>query len=523
MKLFLFRTDPPGAHVFNVGDDGVERQIGVSGKPLPVKAGDEINCFVLRLPGFLEERLVLTKGDIEFHQSYPPEHRPPFRFPSPLRKVVFRTVPEKSEVRLLRGTAKGDGDFLGLSGTPLLLNMAEFTADNEAFFVIRQKGYKDLRCSLKPHDLKPYSPQTRISYPSEGKEPLALEPATVSKKTALWLSRYRSAIIVLVLIMVPSAILMAIKISGMNAEKRKWSAWEALTAGVNREDPLFNKALGGYVLVEKIGQGGAAAVYKAVPEQTRSEKEEVAVKVMDLNEESEKNYLRRYKREVKILGALSHPNILRILSYGAQGDLFYLTTELIRGRTLESEIRDGGIELESFRNIIRQILDALIHAHKKEILHRDIKPGNIMIDGKGHVTVMDFGLAKGRHYSAITDMGLTLGTPDYMAPEQATTKIVDSRTDEYSLGILAYSLLAGTHPFHDDTAFGMIYRHVMEKPSPLRAIRASIPDALEAVVLRMLEKDPDMRYQTLEEVKEAMEEALAAPAGSPSPGEGKKQ
>ncbi len=515
VKSFLFRTDPPGARVYKIGDDGVEKQIGVSGKPLPVTTGDEINCFVLRLQGFLEERLVLTKGDIEYHQSFPPEHRPPFKFPSPLRKVVFRTLPEKSDVRLLRASTASDGDFLGLSGTPVELNLAKFAADREVFFVIRQKGYKDLRCSLKPHDFKPYSPQALISYPTEGKEPLALEPATVFKKMALWLSQYRKAITVLALIMVPSAILMAIKLSGMNAEKRKWSAWEALLAGVDREDPMFNKALGGYVIVEKIGQGGMAAVYRAVPEQTRSGEGEVAVKVMEIGEESERDYLRRYTREVKILSALNHPNILRILNYGTQGDLFYLITDLIRGRTLESEIREGGIDLEAFRNIIGQVLDALIHAHKKEILHRDIKPGNIMIDRKDHVTVMDFGLAKGRHYSAITDSGLTLGTPDYMAPEQVTTKKVDSRTDEYSLGVLAYALLTGTLPFYDEAPFRIIYRQVTEQPAPLRTIRASIPDALEAVVLRMLEKEPDKRYQTLEEVKEAMEEALAHTAGNP--------
>jgi hypothetical protein len=514
VKSFLFRTVPPGARVYKVGDDGVERQIGVSGKPMPVAVGDEINCFVLRLNGFLEERLVLTKGDIEYHQSYPPEHRPPFRLPSPLRKVVFRTVPERSEIRLLRETAASDGDFLGLSGTPLLLNLAEFAPDREAYFVIRQKGYKDLRCSMKPLDFKPYSPHTLISFPTEVKEPLALEPATFTKKMALWLSRYRKAIMVIALILVPSAILMAIKLSRLNAEKRKWSAWEALLAGVNREDPMFNKALGGYVLVEKIGQGGMAAVYRAVPEQTRSGKEEVAVKVMQIGEESEWDYLRRYTREVKILSALSHPNILRIINYGTQGDLFYLVTDLIRGRTLESEIKEGGIDLEAFRSIIRQVIDALIHAHQKEILHRDIKPGNIMIDGKGRVTVMDFGLAKGRHFSAITDSGLTLGTPDYMAPEQVTTKEVDSRTDEYSLGVLAYALLTGTLPYCDEAPFRIIYRKVTEQPPPLRAIRASIPDALEAVVLKMLEKEPDKRYQTLEEVSEAIEEALAHPAGS---------
>ncbi|MDQ7825178.1 MAG: serine/threonine-protein kinase [Candidatus Eremiobacteraeota bacterium] len=523
VKSFLFRTDPPGARVYLVGDDGMEREIGVSGKPLPVTAGDEIYVFVLKLQGFLEERLVLTKGDIEFHQSYPPEHRPPLRLPSPLRRVVFRTLPEKSEVRLLGTAAQGDGELLGLSGIPLELNLAEFAAGSEAFFAIRRKGYRDLRFSLKPHDFKPYSPQALISHPPEGKEPLALEPATVCVKMALWLSRYRLTIAVIALIMVPSALLMALKISRMNAEKRKWSAWEALTAGVNREDPMFNKALGGYVLVEKIGQGGMAAVYRAVPEETRSEKEEVAIKVMELDEESEKNYLRRYRREVKILSELSHPNILRILNYGTQGNLFYLITELIRGRTLESEIKEGGIELEAFSTIIRQVLDALIHAHRKEILHRDIKPGNIMIDGQSHVTVMDFGLAKGRHYSAITDTGLTLGTPDYMAPEQVTTKIVDSRTDEYSLGVLAYVLLTGALPFYDESPFKIMYRHVTEQPPPLRAVRPSLPGALEAVVLRMMEKEPDKRYQALEEVKAALEEALARTAGSPPPAEGEER
>ncbi len=179
--------------------------------------------------------------------------------------------------------------------------------------------------------------------------------------------------------------------------------------------------------------------------------------------------------------------------------------ELVRGKRLRDIIPENGLSLKEFMDAFRPIVKALEFAHGKGIVHRDLKPQNIMITEEGRIVVMDFGLARGEGSSTITASGAAIGTPAYMSPEQASGKKFDTRTDQYSLGVMAFQMLTGQLPFYDENTVNIMLKHITEPPPPLRNIRKDLPEALENVILKMLEKDPADRYESLKEVRTTLE------------------
>jgi serine/threonine protein kinase len=213
---------------------------------------------------------------------------------------------------------------------------------------------------------------------------------------------------------------------------------------------------------------------------------------------------RRFKQEARVAAKLDHPNILVIYGVRESKDLLFIVTKLVDGRPLSGVLRRGGqIPLPVAQFIIRQVADALNYAHGEGVVHRDVKPANVMVDRKGNLVVMDFGIAKAVDDANLTRTGLVIGTPAYMSPEQCLSQRVTYAADQYSLGTVAYELLTGVTPFRG-SSLEMQWAHVKETPEPVRVLRPDCPPALEALVMRMLAKSPGDRWGSLQDVVDAL-------------------
>jgi len=253
---------------------------------------------------------------------------------------------------------------------------------------------------------------------------------------------------------------------------------------------------GKYRIIEEIGRGGMGVVYKA--EDTKL-KRPVALKFLPPGLTDSAELKERFVVEAQAAAALSHPNICTIFEVEEAEGRSYLAMEYVEGETLRDKIKRGPLAAQEAVDIVSQVAAGLSEAHKKGIIHRDIKSANIMVMDKGQAKVMDFGLAKLRGGSSLTKSQTTLGTVAYMSPEQARGDKVDQRTDIWSLGVVLYEMLTGKLPFRGDHDQAVIYSILKEKPEPLNKIRPGAPAGLEQIVGQALARDPGNRYQTMEE------------------------
>jgi len=264
-------------------------------------------------------------------------------------------------------------------------------------------------------------------------------------------------------------------------------------------DTLFD---GRYLISRKLGAGGMANVYLAEDQELGRR---VAIKILDDRHASDDQFVERFRREAQNAGGLSHPNIVSIYDRGEAGGSYYIAMEYVEGRTLkELIVARGPSPIGIGIDYTRQILSALRFAHRKGIVHRDIKPHNMIVDGDGRVKVMDFGIARAGT-SQMTEAGSIIGTAQYLSPEQARGAPVDQTSDLYSTGIVLYELLTGTVPFSGDTPVEIAMKHLSQTPDPPSAHRPEIPRDLDYVVLRALGKDPSERYHSAEEMDSDLE------------------
>lgn len=282
-----------------------------------------------------------------------------------------------------------------------------------------------------------------------------------------------------------------------------------------RADDMIGQLLGHYRIIRPLGYGGTATVFLA---QDIHLQREVAVKVYQPGEDDTKDFLRRFAREARVLAQLDHPNILPVYEYGEQGSLAYLVMPHMAGGSLREHLRSQGtLPAQEAVRLMAQILNALQYAHDRGLIHRDIKPGNMLFKADGTMVLSDFGLVK--VLAPIGDMSQTgdgssiasmtiAGTPDYMAPEQIMGK-VSPVSDIYGVGAALYEMLTGTRLFTADNYIGMLMKHLHEQPRPLRELNPRIPPALEAVLMHSLAKDPDQRYQRPLDFLQALNQALA--------------
>jgi serine/threonine-protein kinase len=261
---------------------------------------------------------------------------------------------------------------------------------------------------------------------------------------------------------------------------------------------------GEYEILEELGRGGMAIVYRAMDRQLERE---VALKVLPFSLAFDAEFVERFQREARTAARLEHPNIIPIYRVGRSGRVIYFVMKLLRGTSLSELLgRRGPLAPAEIRQLLAQTAGALGYAHRHGIVHRDVKPDNIMFDEMGHAVVTDFGIAKAASGTRLTGTGMAIGTPHYMSPEQARAQPMDGRSDLYSLGVVGYQCLAGKVPFDGEDAFSIGYKHIMDE-LPVPPLETAESRRLFAVLRRMLTKGPEDRYQTADELIADLEQA----------------
>ena len=276
----------------------------------------------------------------------------------------------------------------------------------------------------------------------------------------------------------------------------------------------LQQALGGeYSVGGLLGQGGFAAVFR-VRDATLNR--DIAVKVLDVDVSPSPTLAERFLREAQALAQLEHPNIVPIYEVGRHSGVLYIVMRCIDGPSLRQLlVTQKRLSVGDAARIARHVADALAYANSRSVVHRDIKPDNVLLDRTGHVLVTDFGIAKAAQAAStvqLTTEGMIIGTPQYMSPEQAGGDQVDGRSDIYSLGIVLYQMLAGEPPFDGDSAASILAKQLTATPPPIRRLRGDVSEALAAVIDRMLAKEPAQRFQTAVDVSRALVDALPTAA-----------
>ncbi len=268
-----------------------------------------------------------------------------------------------------------------------------------------------------------------------------------------------------------------------------------------------------YQIISQIGSGGMGEVYLA--KDTKLNRL-VALKTLPRLMSEHPDHLRRFENEARLAAAMNHPNVAVVYSVEDAGRHKFITMEYVEGKTLDEFLHPDGIELKTFFEWFIPITDALAHAHEKGIIHRDIKPGNVMVTTGRIPKVLDFGLAQAETISAsveqptITRTDQVIGTPSYMSPEQAKGKEVDHRSDIFSLGVLMYEALTGQRPFRGVNQMATVHAVLYEKPEPLARLRPDVPTVIARMVTRCLEKSPQRRFKSVKEVHSILKESRAA-------------
>ena len=276
---------------------------------------------------------------------------------------------------------------------------------------------------------------------------------------------------------------------------------------------LEGKLLGNrYEIIEKVGNGGMATVYKA---EDKVLKRYVAVKILRDEFTTDEEFIKRFEVEAQSAARLTHPNIVSIYDVGVEDNLYYIVMELIQGKTLKEIIVEekGPLPWKWSVNVAIQIASALEMAHKNNIIHRDIKPHNIIITEDGIAKVTDFGIAKAVSNSTITAFGTTIGSVHYFSPEHARGGYTDAKSDLYSLGVVMYEMVTGRVPFDADTPVSVALKHMQEEPEEPIEINPNLPVAVNKIIMKALKKDVTLRYQTASDMLGDLRRALKNPNG----------
>lgn len=264
-------------------------------------------------------------------------------------------------------------------------------------------------------------------------------------------------------------------------------------------------------MLEKIGGGGMAVVYKA---KCSLLNRFVAIKMLRSEFTNDEEFVKRFKVEAQAVASLSHPNVVSIYDVGHQDDMHYIVMEYVDGMTLKDFInKHGSINWQDAVKITIQICSAIEHAHKNNIVHRDIKPHNILLTKEGIAKVTDFGIARAVTSSTITMVGSTIGSVHYFSPEQARGGFIDEKSDLYSLGIALYEMVTGRVPFDGDTPVSVALKHIQEMPVEPHKIAPSLPYGVNEIIMKAIQKDQNMRYQSATSMLNDLNRVLSQPQG----------
>lgn len=272
-------------------------------------------------------------------------------------------------------------------------------------------------------------------------------------------------------------------------------------------EDLTGREFGSYRIVEPLGEGGMASVYKAY--QANMDRY-VALKVLPRHFANDAQFVARFEQEAKVLAKLRHPHILPVHDYGQADGFTYLVMPYIEGGTLINALNKDPLPLPEIERIVSQVGDALDYAHTQGIIHRDVKPSNVLVDERGNCMLMDFGIAKMVESSNnLTQTGGILGTPAYMAPEQGRGGATDARIDIYALGVILYEMATGRVPFKAETPIAVLVKHINDPLPPPRVVNPNLPPQMEQVILKAMAKNPDDRFATAGDMVRALKAAVA--------------
>ena len=265
---------------------------------------------------------------------------------------------------------------------------------------------------------------------------------------------------------------------------------------------------GRYEILDKLGEGAMGVVYRARdPALNRV----VALKMLSAELGGEEELHQRFQREAEAIGRLSHPHIVTVYDLGKAEGQLYMAMELLEGDDLRKLIEQQvGIPLPDRVRLLLQIVEGLAYAHSRDVVHRDVKPANILVTTRGRTKLLDFGLARVASQSNITRRGVILGTPDYMSPEQAMGRSVTHRSDQFAAGAVFYEFLSGRKPFRGKSLHSVLYQILSEEPEPLLSLNPRLPARLAAVVHGMMRKDPERRYPSMEDVRRELSDIYLA-------------
>ncbi len=255
---------------------------------------------------------------------------------------------------------------------------------------------------------------------------------------------------------------------------------------------------GRYQIIEELGKGGMGKVYKALDKEVE---EKVALKLIKPEIAAEEKTIKRFRNELKFARKISHKNVCRMFDLNKEGDTHYITMEYVPGEDLKSSLRRmGPLSVGKAAFIAKQVCEGLAEAHRLGVVHRDLKPQNIMIDRDGNARIMDFGIARSHEAKGITEEGLIIGTPEYMSPEQVEGTKADQRSDIYSMGVILYEMVTGRVPFEGKTPLSVASKHITQVPVEPRELNAQIPEDLSRVIMKCMEKEEEKRYQGVVEL-----------------------
>lgn len=414
--------------------------------------------------------------------------------------VIFVTEPPGAKVYGLGGAEKRP--YLGQAGKPLHVKIP---SGRFKTFVFSLEGFENAEVEIKVDHIR----DGEGRYPKTGA--INLVPLNNWVATKYWLLRNRIVVGFVLGFTLVGGLYARSKVVKSNRQTARAEERERRLAEFesNTDDSLIQKVLGSWKLVEEAGRGGMSVVYKALPNDTLNPEQMVAVKVLSKRALEDEEFMARFRREVLVCRSLNHRNIVQLIDWGEQDDKTYIVMEWLEGETLREHLK-GAMDPAKALEYLEPLYQAVAFAHRQGVVHRDLKPGNVMLTSKGLLKVVDFGLARAENTQTITVTGDALGTPAYMAPEQIKGRELGPATDQYALGIVTYEILTGQLPFEGKEPLQLIFSHLTEEPRPPSDHNPQLPKMVDEVILRMLAKETEERYGDLKVALEELRKAIAS-------------
>ena len=424
----------------------------------------------------------------------------------PLTFSVRCQPPDAEVYRYVYGRAPGESsaELIGQAGTPLKFEVPD--GQSNLTLELRNPDCRPLRITV---DLKQIVTTNSDAWPPAGQPPLQLQYLSQVHR---WKAALRGWALPLgggALLLLTAVTLAFVKLGQARRQmaasrkaQQKADTINQMLVPREENDPLLGALLDGYRLVELVGEGGMARVYRAIRDEELESERWVAIKILNVGLSGDQEALRRLERERQAYESLRHPHLVQLFGAGHNGPHIYIVMEFVKGQTLRQHIPPAGVGLRQALSWMTPIIQAIHYAHSKGVVHRDLKPENIMLSESGEIKVMDLGLARGGELAQVTATGALLGTPAYMAPEQVQGDFHPA-TDQYALGIMLYELLTGSVPYHDDNLINLALKHVT-KPVPKLVDKRPRLVKTSAVLERMLAKDPAQRYPDLQSALKAL-------------------